>query len=145
MSDMKRTKRRSSATKRESQASTRSSTRKLELQAIEEQFLSEWHAGLRPQISTYLQRYPYFSAELAAFIALTFIPGSQSGVLLLADDDAPSHEHRIGLSTGTRRALEEIFGADAGEILSRESRVAERRADYGTPDTPTPPANQHDQ
>lgn len=144
MSDMKQTKRRSNATKRESQAPTRDVMRQLELQAIEDQFLSEWRANLRPQLSTYLRRYPNFSTELAAFVALTFIPSGQSGVLLLAGDDVPAHEHRVALSSGARQALEDIFGADGGEAASwqssRQSRVAERHAGYGRMDAPTPPA-----
>ncbi len=138
MSDMKRAKRRSSATNRDSLSPIHDAARQLELHAIEEQFLSDWRSGLRPQLSTYLLRYPDYSAELATFVAHSFIPDSQSGALRLIDD-MPPYEHRGALSSGTQQALEAIFGADAGPAASPRARVAEQRAAYMDGVAPTSP------
>ncbi len=138
MSDIKRAKRRSTATNRDSQTPAHDAAHQLELHAIEEQFLSDWRSGLRPQLSTYLRRYPDYSAELATFVARSFMPDSQSGALLLIDH-VPSYEHRVALSSGTRRALEAIFGADAGPAASPQARVAEQRAGYMDGVAPTSP------
>lgn len=138
MTTRKQTKRRISAKKRDVQVPMPDAERELELRAIEEQFLAEQRAGLDPQLSTYLQRYPNYGAELATFVALTFIPDSQSGTLLLADDStAPSYEHGAAFSSGTRRALEEIFGADVERTILDQSRVAEQRASYAYEAPPT--------
>lgn len=140
MSDTKRAKRRSSTTNRASQTPAHDAAHQLELHAIEEQFLSDWRAGLRPLLSTYLRRYPDYSAELATFVARSFMPDSQSGALLLIDD-IPAYELRVALSSGTRRALEAIFGADAdiGPAASPQARVAEERAGYMDGVAPTAP------
>lgn len=141
MSDRKRMKRRSDEANREGQTPMSNAARELELRAIEEQFLSEQRAGLHPRLSTYLRRYPDFGAELAATIALTFIPDSQAAVALIADGrDEGAHEKRTALSSGTWRALENIFGSDMGETTFGQSRVAERRADYISESVPKPPA-----
>lgn len=131
MNDMKRTRRRLNVPRDKSQTQMRASARQAELHALEEQFLSEQRAGSHPRLSTYVRHYPDFGAELAAFIALAFIPDSQAGVLLLADDgDVAPRDLRATLSPGTQRALEEIFGSDEGETISGRSQVAERRAGY---------------
>lgn len=145
MTNRKQAKRRISATKRDEQIPLPDGTRELELHAIEEQFLAEHRAGSDPQLATYLQRYPDYGAELATFVALTFIPDSQSGTLLLADDSAaPSYEHRAAFSSGTRRALEELFGADVGRTIRDQSRVAEQRASYAYETPPTAVAGDAD-
>lgn len=132
MTDVKRTKWHSGARTRDDQTPMHDRARELELRAIEEQFLAEQRAGLDPRLATYLQRYPDYGAELAAFIARTFVPDSQvGGALLFADESAtPSHEQRVALSSGTRRALDEIFGYDTGTTIRDQARVAERHAPY---------------
>lgn len=142
MSNMRQTKRRSGGTNRDSQAPTPDAARQLELHAIEDRFLSDWHSGLRPQLAAYLRRYPDYSAELATFVANTFVPDSQSGALILIDN-VPSYEHRGALSSGTWRALEAIFGADVGPAESSQSRVAERRSGYMN--DVAPPSSAEDQ
>jgi hypothetical protein len=150
MTNMKRTKWRSGATPRDDHMRMHDVARELELRAIEEQFLAEQRAGLNPRLSTYLQRYPDYGAELAAFIALTFIPDSQVGGALLFGDDsaAVSHEQQGILSSGTQWALDEIFGGDAGKTIGDVARVAERRATYapeGSPTTPVRGTDDHKQ
>ncbi|HEX8037428.1 MAG TPA: hypothetical protein VF510_26465 [Ktedonobacterales bacterium] len=150
MTDVKRTKWRSGAAKGNDQTTMHDTARALELRAIEEQFLAEQRAGLDPRLSTYLQRYPDYGAELAAFIALTFVPRSQvGGALLFADDSATSsHEHRIALSSGTRRALDDIFGRMTEKTIPDQARVAERPTPYvheAPPTTPVGDADDHEQ
>ncbi|MGZ3674016.1 MAG: hypothetical protein ACXWQR_00685 [Ktedonobacterales bacterium] len=152
MTDVKRTKWRSGATTGDNQKPMHDTARELELRAIEEQILAEQRAGLNPRLSTYLQRYPDYGSELAAFIALTFVPDSRvGGALLFADESAsatPLHEHRIALSSGTRRALDEIFGCDTGKTMPDQARVAERHAPYAhetPPRTLAGDADDHEQ
>lgn len=134
MTKMKQPKRRHSVAKRVDQTPTSDSLRELhelELRAIEEQFLAEYKAGLTPLLSTYVERYLDYGAELAAFVACTFTPASQPSALLLMNDSAAeSHERGGAFSSGTRRALEEIFGSDRGRSIHIQSRVAEQRASY---------------
>lgn len=137
MSNMKRPGQRSYHTKRAAagQARALGAAHELELSAIEEQFLAEWHAGLRPQLSAYLRRYPGFGAELAAFVALTFTPEAEEGALCLAYDDEGRRQTQIELSSGTRRALDTLFGSQGGEAPIERARVAERHAGYDTAST----------
>lgn len=119
----------------------------LDALAIQEQFLEEWRAGKRPQLSAYALRYPEHAAALADLI-MRLPPDALA-------DGAPERERRekrpesfperFVTGAGVRRALDAIFGeVEADERLPR---VAEQPAPYDTtgseapesPDTPGEP------
>lgn len=144
MSNRKRTKGRPGSTKLDLQTPISAAAREAELHAIEEQFLSEYRAGVHPRLSTYLRRYPDYSAELAAFIAITFNPDNQSSAPLVVnedevEDDAQFRDHRAALSSGTRRALEDIFAPDPEATIFGQARVAEQRVRYVSKAAPAGP------
>jgi hypothetical protein len=109
--------------------------------AVEEQFLEEWRAGKRPQLSVYAVRYPQYAAALADLVMA--LPPDASA------DEAPEHARRekrpesfperFVSGAGVRRALDAIFG----ETPTHEPlpRVAEQSAPYDAapPQTPAPP------
>lgn len=142
MSNRKRTKGRPGSTKLDLQTPISAAAREAELHAIEEQFLSEHRAGVHPRLSTYLRRYPDYSAELAAFIAITFNPDNQSSATLVVNEDevdAQFRDHRAALSSGTRRALEDIFAPDPEATVFGQARVAEQRVGYVSKTAPAGP------
>lgn len=97
----------------------------LELLAIEQQFVAEYEAGAAPRLATCVLRYPEHAEALTTFVAEYLTPSG--GV---AEEEAGEEvETRRPLGTGTRRALDAIFGAQ-----EKERRVAEQPETYSVDD-----------
>lgn len=114
----------------------------LDALAIQDQFLEEWRAGKRPQLSAYALRYPEHAAALADLV-MRLPPEAPA-------DGAPGRERReerpesfperFSTGAGVRRALDAIVGeAEADEQLPQ---VAEQPATYDAArsEPPAPPA-----
>lgn len=111
--------------------------RDLQLLAVLDRFAREAEVGAAPRLSTYLEQYPQFAAELtdfAADYAFTAAPAAPDGTPDLAASrrTAPA---RATLSTGSQRALAMLFpepATDDGEAPDAGTlrAVAERRAEY---------------
>lgn len=92
--------------------------RELQALAIQERFAAEYRAGRNPRLADYLRAYPEYAGSLADFVARLLDEGEAD-----ESDTAPAP-----LSSGSRRALEAIFG----EALNWQAgqAVAETRARY---------------
>lgn len=109
----------------------------LEALAVQERFLEEWQAGLRPRLSVYARRYPQHAAALANLVA-TLPPdaGADTDAGATREPPAESFPERLWSGDGMARARAEIFGPDSAERAA--PRVAEERAAYQTPPDEAP-------
>lgn len=109
--------------------------------AVQEQFLEEWRAGLRPRLSVYSRRYPAYAASLADLVA-ALPPDAQERET--NETPAESFPQRLWTGEGVSRALHGIFGATPPRDERRLPRVAEEPGPYQTsqaPDAPPDAAN----
>lgn len=105
--------------------------------AIEEQFLREWRAGKRPQLSVYALRYPAHAAALAALVA--GLPSDADSSPERVETLPESFPERLWNGAGVARALTSAFGAFPAQTDDAPlRRVAEERASYDATRTDDP-------